>query len=331
MSAFPARTTHRLGPVSAAAGSARARLQPLDVVLRGAPRYQWLRRSSLGLSVLLVVGLPLWQLRAVGAASGGLASGGAWWWLAGALGLPATPPPAVGAPAAIALFGLELVDPLLTLGVAISHGLRSTLLLVALPALALVGVLGRFFCGWVCPYVPLLAASNALRWLLGRSGLKPLDIRLPRRTNLAVLVAVLGATAVLGTQVAPLVYPPCLIGREAFRAIFFGSFGAGALVVVGAFAFDSFVSRAGFCRSLCPGGALFSLLANASPIRVKRDASRCTDCTVCDVVCNLGQQPMTDRLDAGCERCGKCVSACPTGALALGLARPTAAASTEAR
>jgi ferredoxin-type protein NapH len=329
MSAFI--TTPRRSLVSAAAASARARLQPLDVVLRRARWYQWLRRASLTLSLFLVVGLPLWQLRPVVAANGGLAAGGAWSWLVAALGLPAAPPPMVGAPAAVSLFGLELVDPLLVLGVALARGVCGSLLLVALPALVLVAVLGRFFCGWVCPYVPLLAASNALRWLLGRCGLKLPDVRLPRRTSLLVLVVVLGATTVLGTQVAPLIYPPCLIGREAFRAIFFGSFGAGALVVGAAFAFDSFVSRAGFCRSLCPGGALFGLLSTASPVRVRRNVSKCTNCTICDVVCNLAQRPMSDQLDAGCERCGKCISACPTGALALGLARPGVSRTTEGR
>lgn len=276
--------------------------------------YQLLRRCSLGASLLLLVGLPLWQLRALHAVTG-LSPNGTWDGLAVVLGNSVSPL-GVGGPSAVRLVGLELVDPLLALGVAIAHGLCRCLV-VGLPALALVVLLGRFFCGWVCPYVPLLAASNALRWVLGRLGLKFPDLRLPRRTNLVVLVAVLAGTAGFGTQVAPLIYPPLVIGREVFRAIFFGSLGAGAVVVGGAFALDTFVSRAGFCRSVCPGGALFGLLAVASPIRVKRDAQLCTECTVCDVVCNLGQQPMTDSLDSGCERCGKCVSVCPTGALAM--------------
>lgn len=318
----------RSAVLSARAVVARSRLVPLDLVLRQRPAYQLLRRCSLGASLLFLVGLPLWQLHALHAVTG-LAPEGVWDALAVSLGFGVSPP-AVGAPGAMTLAGLELVDPLLALGVAVAHGVCRCLL-VALPALALVVVLGRFFCGWVCPYVPLLAASNALRWILGRLGLNFPDIRLPRRTNFVVLVAVLTGTAVLGTQLAPLIYPPLLIGREAFRAIFFGSLGVGVVVLGGGFAFDTFVSRAGFCRSLCPGGALFSLLAVASPVRVKRDATLCTDCTVCDVVCNLGQQPMSDSVDSGCERCGKCVSVCPTGALTLRFATPGKRPHQEAR
>jgi len=331
MSASPPRLTSQRSTLSDAGGSARARLQPVDVVLRRARRYQALRRASLAVSLFLVVGLPLWHLRAVGAASAGLSGGGRWAALAGGIGFSRGAPPLLGAPGSVDVFGLELLDPLLVLGVALAHGLTSSLVLVALPALVLVLLLGRFFCGWVCPYVPLLAASNALRWLLGRVGVRLPDVRLPRQTSLVVLVAVLGATAVLGTQVAPLFYPPAVIGREAWRAVFFGGLGAGALAVGTVFVFDTFVSRAGFCRSLCPGGALFALLGAASPVRVERDVPRCTDCTVCDVVCNLGQRPMTDQLDAGCERCGKCVSACPTGALAMRLTRSSLSRAEEAR
>lgn len=298
---------------------ARARLLPGDITLRRTRGYQWLRRASLLVSLLVVFGTPLWHLRALEAESAGLARGGPWALLGEQLGLPVGAPPVVGAPWTVRLFGLEVMDPLAGLSVMVARGPRTALLLGLLPALLLCILLGRFFCGWVCPYVPLLSASNALRWLLGRLGMKLPDLRVPRQLALGVLVLVLGVGAVGGTQLAPLLYPPALVGREAFRLIFFGGFGVGTLVLGAAFAFDTFVSRAGFCRSLCPGGALFSLLASRSPLRVERTASACTDCTVCDVVCNLGQRPMTDQLDAGCERCGRCVSACPTGALRLTL------------
>lgn len=298
---------------------ARQHLQPLDVALRHHRAYTWLRRSVLALSVLLTVGMPVWHLRARDAESAGQAVrtgfGGA-----RMLGLPGAAPDVVGAPGAVELFGLELVDPLPIAAVAVSAGPRWSLLWLAAPVLLLVLGLGRFFCGWICPYVPLLSVSNGLRWWLSRLGVPLVDVRLPRRSGLVALTLVLVASALGGLQVAPLVYPPSVIGREAFRAVFYGGLGAGSLLVALAFAFDTFVSRAGFCRSVCPGGALYSLLGALSPVTVKLDRPRCTGCTACDVVCNLGQSPMTGRIDEGCERCGKCVAACPTDALALGLA-----------
>ncbi len=279
--------------------AARARLQPFDVVLRRGRAYTRARRAVLGVSLALTFGLPLWHLLRLGGAT----------------------PPLVGTVGAVGVGGVELIDPLAVLSVLLARGLGPTLVLAALPGLVLVVVLGRFFCGWVCPYVPLIAASNATRWWLGRLGLKLPDVQLPRRTGYAVLVAVLAAGALLGTHVWPLVYPPSVIGRAAFHAIYFGGLGSGALLVGFAFAFDTFVSRAGFCRSLCPGGAMYSLVGSRSPVTVKLDASKCTGCTACDVVCNLGQSPMTGRIDEGCERCGKCVASCPTDALRMGVKR----------
>jgi len=303
-----------------AVSSARARLQPLDVTLRHSRGYQWVRRLVLTTSVALTLLLPVWHLAALRHASAGVSGAGAF---DVAAGLPFTAaPPIVGGAGAIRVFGLELVDPLAVGSVMLSNGPSTTLLWALLPGLVLVLLLGRFFCGWICPYLPVLAASNATRWLLGRLGFHLPDLRLPRSTAYVVLGAVPVLSAWLGVQVLPLIYPPSVIGREAFNALYFGGLGAGALVVLGAFGFDTFVSRAGFCRTLCPGGAAFSALGALSPITVKRKVEACTDCTVCDVVCNLGQLPMTSRLDQGCERCGRCVSSCPTKALSFGLGKP---------
>ena len=298
----------------------RAPLQPLDVVLRHARGYQWVRRSFLAFSVALTVGLPFWHLHALRLASAGRA--GAATPLPGPLSLFDREPPFSGAPTSIDISLFELVDPLESTAVALFRGVSWSWLWMVLPGVLLVVTFGRFFCGWACPYLPILAASNACRWFLARLGVPIRDVQLPRVTNRVVLLLTLVVGGVLGVQLVPLVYPPAIIGREAFRAIFTGSVGLGALFVVGAFLFDTFVSRAGFCRSLCPGGAMFSWLANASPIQVKNERSKCTDCTACDVVCNLGQSPMNNRLDAGCERCGKCIASCPTGALSWTVGPP---------
>lgn len=299
----------------------QANLEPGALVLRRARRYQRVRRAVLACSVLGVLLAPAWHLARDSALGSGLAGEGPWAELARRLPLAGAEPLILGAPWTIALLGVEFLDPLAAAGLLAARSLGWKAALGVLPVLVLLVTLGRFFCGWLCPYLPILAVSNAARSLLTRLGYRPPDIRLPRPLGLGVLAALLIGTAISGSQLAPLVYPPSIIAREVFRVVFQGTLGVGALVVLGAFAFDTLVSRAGFCRSLCPGGALFSLLSWRSRVVVKREPARCTDCTACDVVCNLGQQPMTDQLDSGCERCGKCIAVCPTLALRFDVGR----------
>jgi ferredoxin-type protein NapH len=282
-------------------GTQRGRdlLQPWDLVLRGGRRFQRARWTVLAISLLTVVGVPFLAARFRDRA-----------WPVGLL---------VGATGSARVLGIDLVDPLLSAGVWLARGGRPGLLAAALPVLLLVVVLGRFFCGWLCPYLPLLALSHSVRWALGRLGVPLLDLRLPGWVRFAVLGTVLAGSSALGMQLAALVYPPALLARTAYRLAFGLGLGGGATVLAAVWLFDTTISRAGFCRSLCPGGALFSLLGVASPVRVRRVASRCTDCTVCDVVCNQGQRPMSDLVDAGCDRCGRCVAVCPTRALSFSL------------
>jgi len=302
----------------------------VDIRLRRGLLYQRLRRASLALSLVVTIGLPLWHLHAIAVASGGVAGPSRWAALAGALGFPDRAPPVVGGPTSIRVFGLEIVDPVAVVSALGAAGPSRALLIAAPVGLLLVVLLGRFFCGWICPYVPVLAASNAVRSLLARHGRRPRDVALPRRSALLSLAVLLLAGALTGSQILLLFYPPAVISREVFRAVFYGGLGLGALFIGAAFLFDTFVARAGFCRYLCPGGALFGLVGALSPVQVKRRAADCTDCTLCDQVCNMLQGPMTDRLDSGCDRCGKCVSACPTGALRITAGRPVTLALPDA-
>lgn len=268
-------------------------IEPTDIVLRRARRFLLARRASLLLVLLIILGAPLLH----------------------ALGIIDT---AVrGAPWSVSLFGLEVLDPLAALSVLVARGGSLELVVGALPALLLVVVLGRFFCGWLCPYVPLIAASESARALLKKVGVPLLDVRVPAGAAYVVLVVLVGASALFGVQLAGLFYPPSLMARAAYKALLLGGAGGGALFLLLAVVADVALGRALWCRALCPGGALFRLLGRFSPVSVVREPAKCTDCGVCDAVCRFEQAPMTDGENSGCERCGRCVSSCPTGALDL--------------
>jgi ferredoxin-type protein NapH len=284
--------------------------------------YQFIRRSSLAVSFALLLVVPLWNLADVDAAGAGLAGEGRWAGLAERAAPPMFAPPLLGTLWSIDALGLEIMDPLAGASLLATGRADAAILIAVLPALLAVIVLGRFFCGWICPYVPLLAASNSMRYLAKRIGIRLPDVRLDRRIPFLVLASVLLVTAVSGAVLVPLVYPPAILGRQLFRFVYFGGLGAGAVLLAAAVIFDTFVTRAGFCTYLCPGGTLFRFLGVGSPVRVRRDAAVCDECGACDAVCNLDQSPMTDRLDSGCERCAKCVAACPCHALSMAVGSP---------
>ena len=217
---------------------------------------------------------------------------------------------------------IELMDPLASLSLIATGSITTRALIAGLPLVLLILVLGRFFCGWLCPYRPLLYLSRRLRgWITSRGG-RLLSVRLGPRSAFVSLGFVLLLSAAAGFPVAVFVYPPAIMMREASTLVLYGSAGLGLVALAGMFLYDVFVSPSGFCQGLCPGGALFRLLGRASPVKLVRNPAKCSPCKACDVACPLGQAPMTDRVTSGCERCGLCAAACPTSALRFELGRP---------
>ena len=101
-----------------------------------------------------------------------------------------------------------------------------------------------------------------------------------------------------------------------------GGFGAGAVFFVATLLFDLLVARRGFCRYLCPGGALYSLLGRYRLVRIRRVVETCNDCAKCNAVCEFGLDPLRDGFGQECTNCAACIAVCPTDALTFTI-RPT--------
>lgn len=220
-------------------------------------------------------------------------------------------------------FGLQLSDPLAVAG-QMAAGLKvyAPFLLTALIPVLFTLLLGRFFCGWICPATLLYELNTNVSTWLSRLGFKVGNRHFDRRLKYAVLGVGLLLSAATGSVLMAAIYPPAIVGRELYYAFALGGFGAGTLFFVGTLLFDTLVARRGFCRYVCPGGALYSLLGRYRLVRIRRIAESCNDCAKCNAVCEFGLDPLRDHFGQECNNCTACIAVCPTQAMTFVL-RPT--------
>jgi len=215
-------------------------------------------------------------------------------------------------------FSFQISDPLAVL----SHSFSSTSLywpfiLTAFIPVFLTLIFGRFFCGWICPATFIYELNTNLGLVLEKLGLKTGRRHLDKRIKYAVLIVGLLMSVVTGSVLMAAIYPPAIIGRELYYAIALGGFGSGAVFFLATMMFDLLVARRGFCRYICPGGALYSLLGRYRLVRIKRIVSQCNDCAKCNAVCEFDLNPLRDDFGQECNNCTACIASCPTDAMTL--------------
>jgi ferredoxin-type protein NapH len=171
---------------------------------------------------------------------------------------------------------------------------------------------GRSFCSWVCPVNPLSDFARFLkrRLCIGR------QFRVARRTRAYILLLALPVSAITGTAAFEWLSPVAVVHRE----LIFGA-SLGLLVVPAILLLDLFVVRLGWCGSLCPLGAFYSLVGQRSLLRMGFRADRCDRCGDCAVVCPEKHVIDYDRMaasgfvDSGdCSNCARCLEVCPRDA-----------------
>ncbi len=214
------------------------------------------------------------------------------------------------------LWGLKLSDPLAVAGqTAAGLSIHWPFWLTALIPVVLTMLLGRFFCGWICPATFLYELNTNLAAWLHWAGLKTGNRRFDKRIKYAVLAVGLVLSAATGSVLVAAIYPPAIIGRELYYVVALGGFGAGMVFFLATLLFDLLVSRRGFCRYLCPGGALYSLIGRYRLLRIRRIVETCNDCAKCNAVCEFELDPLRDGFGQECNNCTACMAICPTDAL----------------
>ena len=214
---------------------------------------------------------------------------------------------------------IPLADPLATLQMlAAGASLQTTVLVGALIVLAVFTLFGgRTFCSWVCPVNPV---TDLAAWLGDRLGLKR-SLHVRRRLRYWVLGSALVLSALMGVAAFEWVSPIGVL----HRGLIYGM-GFGWAIVAALFLFDLLAVKHGWCGHVCPLGAFYGLLGRAAQVRVAFDASSCTHCGDCMVVCpepqvlNLKQAALEGMISSGdCTNCGRCTPICPEGSLRFDL------------
>lgn len=233
-------------------------------------------------------------------------------------------------------------DPLLALG-NLLHGNLSALIIGApLFLLALGLILGRSFCGWVCPLGTLMDLVQPLAFWhrKRRPGPSRAGDRRNSRLRYLLLVVVLSGS-LLSIKLLGLVDPLVIFSRAATAAVVNllgsqqtlerGGLTYFSLLFVAILALELWQPRF-WCRHLCPQGALLSLATRFSLLN-RRVSAACSNCGLCKRVCPMDAIPQdahdTDYSD--CTFCLECESACPEngisfefGGLALAVWQPAA-------
>ena len=204
------------------------------------------------------------------------------------------------------------------LGVLVNFGRLQIVPFVTLGILGLVGTFGgRLVCGWICPF-------GWLQDMLHKIPTRKYDT--PRRMRYLKYVLLFGFVIAV-----PLIWPHrpytfcdgcpsgtlesmipwAFVGHWNVNSGLFGGFTARFFVrssiLLAVLLLAVFVRR-GFCRTLCPLGAIFGFFNKFSAFRYHLAHKNCTNCAACVKLCPVDMDPVKEMNGAECIRCYECTT-----------------------
>lgn len=193
--------------------------------------------------------------------------------------------------------------------------------------LILLGVLlGRFICGFLCPFGWLQELLHHIPSpKLSSERLKPL--RYLKYAVLLVMVVLLPTVLVNELGMGDPIFckylcpqgilegaiPLALVNtgiRSALGALF-----TWKAAVLSAVILLSVLFWRPFCKWLCPLGAFYALFNRVSLFQMQVNSHRCVSCGKCANVCPMDVDITQNANHAECIRCGRCIKACPAEAI----------------
>jgi len=192
-------------------------------------------------------------------------------------------------------------------------------------------VLGRFVCGFLCPFglvqdlLYRIPFFKKLRSLPGERWLKKL-----KYVVLAVLVIALPLLVrdefgqgtpwfcklicPSGTLMAGI---PMMAANDQLAHMAGWNFALKTAILI-VIVLSGIVVYRPFCRYLCPLGAVYGVFNPIAFYRIRVEEDKCTKCGLCARACKLQLEPYLQPNSAECIRCGDCTRSCPHAAIHMG-------------
>ncbi len=209
--------------------------------------------------------------------------------------------------------------------------LHPAALVLLLTFLAMSLVAKKSFCSWLCPVGTLSEGVWKLgNRLFGRSLTlwRRLDVLL-RGAKYALLAFFVKIVLIdmPAAAISAFLKTPYWAVSDVKMLQFFTRMSLTTLIVLTVVTVLSLFIKNFWCRYLCPYGALLGLVSLASPFKIRRDTTTCTDCRECTRTCpsQISVHSRSSVMNAECTGCLSCVEACPHNSLAMsvrGLRKP---------
>ena len=184
-------------------------------------------------------------------------------------------------------------------------------------------LLGRFVCGWLCPFGLVQDLLHKIPVFRKRKILPMHRVLKYGKYMVLIFLVGIGSLFLFGgfAKVPAFCKYLCPSGtlfgavpllitnkplRELAGGLFFWKLGVLLMIV-----FLSIKIYRPFCQYLCPLGAIYGLFNRFSLVQIHWEKEQCTSCLACERACPVSLSISEISKAPECIRCGKCIEACP--------------------